>query len=51
MVDRLTGLFEEHRPRLWEVGYRMLGSDDAVQEAWIRLTGRTPVTWPIWVAG
>jgi RNA polymerase sigma factor (sigma-70 family) len=33
--------FEEHRPRLRGVAYRMLGSlseaDDAVQEAWIRL--------------
>jgi RNA polymerase sigma factor (sigma-70 family) len=33
--------FEEHRPRLRAVAYRMLGSlseaDDAVQEAWLRL--------------
>ncbi|MFF3430952.1 RNA polymerase sigma factor SigJ [Streptomyces sp. NPDC002602] len=33
--------FEEHRPRLTAVAYRMLGSlseaDDAVQEAWLRL--------------
>lgn len=38
----LTGRFEEHRPRLRAVGYRMLGSvseaDDAVQEAWLRLS-------------
>jgi RNA polymerase sigma-70 factor (ECF subfamily) len=37
----LTGQFEEHRPRLRGVAYRMLGSlaeaDDAVQEAWLRL--------------
>ncbi|HEV7651718.1 MAG TPA: sigma-70 family RNA polymerase sigma factor [Actinophytocola sp.] len=37
----LTEQFEEHRPRLRAVAYRMLGSfaeaDDAVQEAWIRL--------------
>jgi RNA polymerase sigma-70 factor (ECF subfamily) len=37
----LTDRFEEHRPRLRAVAYRMLGSfaeaDDAVQEAWIRL--------------
>src|SRR6266487_3376093 len=34
--------FEEHRTRLRAVAYRMLGSlseaDDAVQEAWLRLT-------------
>ncbi|MEW2357596.1 RNA polymerase sigma factor SigJ [Spirillospora sp. NPDC029432] len=39
--DLLTGRFEEHRPRLRAVAYRMLGSlseaDDAVQEAWLRL--------------
>ncbi|MEQ7127029.1 RNA polymerase sigma factor SigJ [Actinopolymorpha sp. B11F2] len=36
----LTGRFEEHRPRLRAVAYRMLGSvseaDDAVQDAWLR---------------
>ncbi|MEU4540025.1 RNA polymerase sigma factor SigJ [Streptosporangium sp. NPDC023825] len=40
----LTERFEEHRPRLRAVAYRMLGSvseaDDAVQDAWLRL-GRT----------
>jgi RNA polymerase sigma factor (sigma-70 family) len=40
----LAGRFEEVRPRLRAVAYRMLGSaseaDDAVQEAWLRL-GRT----------
>jgi RNA polymerase sigma factor (sigma-70 family) len=34
--------FEEHRPRLRALAYRMLGSlseaDDAVQEAWLRLS-------------
>jgi RNA polymerase sigma factor (sigma-70 family) len=39
--DWLAERFEEHRPRLRAVGYRMLGSfteaDDAVQEAWLRL--------------
>src|SRR4051795_10273023 len=34
--------FEEQRPRLRAVAYRMLGSlseaDDAVQEAWLRLS-------------
>ena len=38
---RLAELFEEHRPRLRAVAYRMLGSvaeaDDAVQDAWLRL--------------
>jgi RNA polymerase sigma factor (sigma-70 family) len=37
----MTDRFEEHRPRLRAVAYRMLGStseaDDAVQEAWLRL--------------
>ena len=40
-ADRLTEAFEEQRPRLRAVAYRMLGStaeaDDAVQEAWLRL--------------
>jgi RNA polymerase sigma-70 factor (ECF subfamily) len=40
--DLLVEGFEEHRPRLRAVAYRMLGSvseaDDAVQEAWLRLS-------------
>jgi RNA polymerase sigma-70 factor (ECF subfamily) len=40
--DWLAERFEEHRPRLQAVAYRMLGStgdaDDAVQEAWLRLS-------------
>jgi|SRR5581483_5674416 len=40
--DWLADRFEEHRSHLRSVAYRMLGSpseaDDAVQEAWIRLT-------------
>jgi RNA polymerase sigma factor (sigma-70 family) len=40
--DWLAQRFEEHRTRLTAVAYRMLGSaseaDDAVQEAWIRLS-------------
>ncbi|MFJ5277359.1 RNA polymerase sigma factor SigJ [Streptomyces parvulus] len=38
---RLAERFEEHRPQLHAVAYRMLGSaaeaEDAVQEAWLRL--------------
>jgi RNA polymerase sigma-70 factor (ECF subfamily) len=38
----LAERFEEHRPRLWAVAYRMLGSlseaDDAVQDAWLRVS-------------
>lgn len=38
----LTGRFEEHRSHLRGVAYRMLGSlseaDDAVQEAWLKLS-------------
>src|SRR3954462_9980512 len=40
--DLLAERFEEHRPYLHTVAYRMLGStgeaDDAVQEAWLRLS-------------
>jgi RNA polymerase sigma-70 factor (ECF subfamily) len=40
--DWLAERFQEHRPRLRAVAYRMLGStseaDDAVQEAWMRLS-------------
>jgi RNA polymerase sigma factor (sigma-70 family) len=40
--DWLADRFEEHRPHLRAVAYRMLGSltdaDDAVQDAWLRLT-------------
>jgi RNA polymerase sigma-70 factor (ECF subfamily) len=45
--ERLAEQFEEHRPHMWAVAYRMLGSvseaEDAVQEAWIRLS-RTDVS-------
>src|SRR5215204_672904 len=45
--DWLTKRFEEQRDRLRAVAYRMLGStseaDDAVQEAWLRLS-RTDAT-------
>ncbi|MGW7437892.1 RNA polymerase sigma factor SigJ [Streptomyces sp. NPDC054849] len=40
--DVLAQHFEEHRPRLRAVAYRMLGSlseaEDAVQEAWLKLS-------------
>jgi RNA polymerase sigma-70 factor (ECF subfamily) len=40
--ERLAERFEEHRARLRAVAYRLLGSlgeaDDAVQEAWLRLS-------------
>jgi RNA polymerase sigma-70 factor (ECF subfamily) len=40
--DWLADRFEEHRPRLRAVAYRMLGSlaeaDDAVQDAWLRVS-------------
>ena len=39
--DELATAFEQHRPRLRAVAYRMLGNpddaDDALQEAWLRL--------------
>src|SRR5919108_562985 len=42
----LAERFQEHRPRLRAVAYRMLGStseaDDAVQETWIRLSRSNP---------
>src|ERR687892_1013117 len=38
----LADRFEEHRPRLQAVAYRMLGSlaeaDDAVQDTWLRVS-------------
>jgi DNA-directed RNA polymerase specialized sigma24 family protein len=38
---QLAERFEEHRPHLQAVAYRMLGSlseaEDAVQEGWLRL--------------
>jgi RNA polymerase sigma factor (sigma-70 family) len=41
-MDELARQFEDQRPRLRAVAYRMLGSlseaDDAVQEAWLRLS-------------
>ena len=46
-AEWLAEQFEEHRPHLRAVAYRMLGSasetEDAVQEGWIRL-GRTDVS-------
>ena len=41
-MDTLASQFEDHRAHLRSVAYRMLGSradaDDAVQEAWVRLS-------------
>jgi RNA polymerase sigma factor (sigma-70 family) len=41
--DFLAERFEEERPQLRRIAYRMLGTideaDDAVQEAWIKLSG------------
>ena len=40
--DWLVERFEEHRPHLRAVAYRLLGSpseaEDAVQDAWLRLS-------------
>jgi RNA polymerase sigma-70 factor (ECF subfamily) len=40
-TEWLAERFEQHRPRLQAVAYRMLGSlaeaEDAVQDAWLRL--------------
>jgi RNA polymerase sigma-70 factor (ECF subfamily) len=45
-TEWLAELFEQHRPRLRAVAYRMLGSpaeaDDAVQDAWLRLSRSDP---------
>lgn len=46
--DWLTERFEQHRPHLRAVAYRMLGSvsesDDALQEAWLRIRDQDPGT-------
>jgi RNA polymerase sigma-70 factor (ECF subfamily) len=59
--DLLMAAFEQNRPRLRAVAYRMLGSaaeaDDAVQDAWLRAdradaTGvQTPAAWLTTVVG
>ena len=44
----LTERFERRRPHLHAVAYRMLGSvsesDDALQEAWLRIRDQDPAT-------
>lgn len=51
----LAARFEEHRPHLRAVSYRILGSfsdaDDAVQEAWVRLNRSAPRRWRTSAAG
>ncbi len=46
--DWLTERFEQHRPHLRAVAYRMLGSvsesEDALQEAWLRIRNQDPET-------
>ena len=46
MAEWVADEFEESRPRLRAIAYRMLGStaeaDDAVQEAWLRLSRTGP---------
>lgn len=45
-IEQLAEQFESHRAHLRAVGYRMLGSlteaDDAIQEAWLRLSRSDP---------
>jgi RNA polymerase sigma-70 factor (ECF subfamily) len=45
-MDDATALFERHRPHLFGVAYRMLGSaqdaEDVLQEAWIRFSRVAP---------
>jgi RNA polymerase sigma-70 factor (ECF subfamily) len=47
-MDDLSERFEQHRGHLTQVAYRMLGSiseaEDAVQEAWLRLSRSDPDT-------
>ena len=44
----LTARFEQYRPHLRAVAYRMLGSvsesDDALQEAWLRIRDQHPAS-------
>ncbi len=53
--DWLAERFEAHRAHLRAVAYRMLGSlaeaDDAVQEAWLRLSRSRGAGSRTWAAG
>ncbi|TFZ01992.1 RNA polymerase sigma-70 factor [Ramlibacter humi] len=58
-MDQRTALFQRHRPRLFGLAYRMLGSradaEDVLQDAWLRWNEsdtdslRTPEAWLVTV--
>lgn len=58
-MDQRTATFQQHRPRLFGIAYRMLGSradaDDLLQEAWLRWNEsdtdslRSPEAWLVTV--
>jgi DNA-directed RNA polymerase specialized sigma24 family protein len=54
-ADDDRGRFEENRPRLRRIAYRMLGSvseaDDAVQDTWLRLSRADAGAIETWAVG